>query len=151
LYAGQSAGDGSHSFVCDGYDNSDMFHFNWGYSGDFNGYFELTNLNPGTLNYTEMQAAGFDIKPGPESVNELSSEVNLSIYPNPANNSVNIGLDEGFEQVVIIDVTGKILTKETFEHAIKQTSLDISGLASGVYFVEVSSAKQTFVKKVLVK
>ena len=45
LYSGQAA-DGGHQFVCDGYDINGYFHFNWGWSGISNGYFELTALNP---------------------------------------------------------------------------------------------------------
>lgn len=44
-YAGY--GDGGHAFVCDGYQGTDFFHFNWGWSGVYNGYFYLDNLNPG--------------------------------------------------------------------------------------------------------
>ena len=47
MYAG--AGDeGGHSFVCDGYDDAGYFHFNWGWSGDNDGYYLLSNLNPGS-------------------------------------------------------------------------------------------------------
>ncbi|HNW71207.1 MAG TPA: C10 family peptidase [Bacteroidales bacterium] len=44
-YAGY--GDGGHAFVCDGYQGTDFFHFNWGWGGTYNGYFYLDNLNPG--------------------------------------------------------------------------------------------------------
>ncbi len=44
-YAGQST-SGGHAFVCDGYDSNALFHFNWGWSGVSNGYFELSALNP---------------------------------------------------------------------------------------------------------
>ena len=37
-YSGQSS-EGGHAFVCDGYDNDDLFHFNWGWGGSANGYF----------------------------------------------------------------------------------------------------------------
>ena len=45
LYAGY-APTGGHAFVCDGYDSEGLFHFNWGWSGNSNGYFVLTALNP---------------------------------------------------------------------------------------------------------
>lgn len=47
-YAGTGTG-GGHSFVCDGYDNNDFFHFNWGWSGSSDGYFSVNALNPGNL------------------------------------------------------------------------------------------------------
>ncbi len=45
-YAGYGDG-GGHAFVCDGYQGTNYFHFNWGWSGAYNGYFYLDNLNPG--------------------------------------------------------------------------------------------------------
>lgn len=45
--AGPTENDGGHSFICDGYDTNNKFHFNWGWSGDCDGYFTLSNLNPG--------------------------------------------------------------------------------------------------------
>ena len=47
LYAGMSEG-GGHSFVCDGYTDNDYYHFNWGWSGDLNGYYAMDALEPGT-------------------------------------------------------------------------------------------------------
>ncbi|MDR0427570.1 MAG: thiol protease/hemagglutinin PrtT [Dysgonamonadaceae bacterium] len=49
-YAGYSSDyTGGHAFVCDGYDTNGLFHFNWGWGGQSNGYFELSALNPGAL------------------------------------------------------------------------------------------------------
>lgn len=47
-YAGTGTG-GGHSFVCDGYDDNDYFHFNWGWGGNSDGYFWIDALNPGSL------------------------------------------------------------------------------------------------------
>jgi hypothetical protein len=47
-YAGNGGG-GGHAFVCDGYDTDDLFHFNWGWGGSSDGYFELSALNPKSL------------------------------------------------------------------------------------------------------
>lgn len=44
-YAGES-GDSGHSFVCDGYDGAGLFHINWGWEGNDDGYFRLSVLNP---------------------------------------------------------------------------------------------------------
>jgi len=51
LFAGQST-DGGHLFVCDGYDSNNLFHFNWGWSGISNGYFQISALD------TDVQGAG---------------------------------------------------------------------------------------------
>jgi len=56
-------GSGGHAFNVDGYQGSDYFHFNWGWGGSYNGYYYLTNLNPGGSNFTEGQGAIVNIYP----------------------------------------------------------------------------------------
>jgi hypothetical protein len=46
FYTGNGADDSGHAFVFDGYDANDYVHANWGWSGSFNGYFQITSLNP---------------------------------------------------------------------------------------------------------
>jgi hypothetical protein len=49
LYSGSGA-DGGHCWVCDGWETSgSKFHFNWGWSGESNGYFTVDNLAPPAL------------------------------------------------------------------------------------------------------
>ena len=45
-YHGSGSG-GGHSFVCDGYNDNNYFHFNWGWSGYCDEYYVINNLNPG--------------------------------------------------------------------------------------------------------
>jgi hypothetical protein len=47
-YEGTGNGSG-HAFVCDGYDNNDFFHFNWGWSGQADNYYNINALNPTQL------------------------------------------------------------------------------------------------------
>ena len=71
IYAGSDqSGEGGHCFVCDGYDNSNNFHFNWGWRGFCDGYFPLTGLTPysggsggGNYDYTYYQEAIFGAVP----------------------------------------------------------------------------------------
>ena len=60
-YAGSSPCTG-HAFVCDGYDNSGLFHFNWGWGGAYDGYFVTTSLNPG-MSFNNGQEIIVHIKP----------------------------------------------------------------------------------------
>jgi len=60
-YAGY--GSGGHAFVLDGYQGTNHFHFNWGWSGWYNGYFYVSNLNPGGSNFNDNQEAIFHIYP----------------------------------------------------------------------------------------
>jgi len=62
-YRGQTAliGGSGHAFVCDGYDNTGKFHFNWGWGGISDGYFVTSALQG---NYNTWQQIIIDIKPG---------------------------------------------------------------------------------------
>lgn len=44
FYAG-TAYFGRHFFVCDGYDTEGLFHINWGWGGNFDGFFQIDLLN----------------------------------------------------------------------------------------------------------
>lgn len=47
LYAGFDS-EGGHCFVCDAYNTAEThFHFNWGWSGYYDGYYTLSALSPG--------------------------------------------------------------------------------------------------------
>ena len=56
--------DGGHSFICDGYNNSNQFHFNWGWSGNNDGYY---NIN--TILYPINQQAIIGIEPNNTTYN----------------------------------------------------------------------------------
>lgn len=61
-YAGQTRG--AHAFICDGYDASDLFHFNWGWGGNNDGYYAIGALNPGSNGpFNAYNYAIIDIKP----------------------------------------------------------------------------------------
>lgn len=58
-YCGGGTG-GAHSFVCDGYTSNNYFHFNWGWGGMSDGYFQLHALNPGSLGTGGGSGGGFN-------------------------------------------------------------------------------------------
>ena len=84
------------------------------------------------------------IKIGPNG--EVTSIINLgkqiskqavSIYPNPATAEINISLKQANERIArlsIIDIQGKVVLQKQVDD--KQTKLDVSALAKGVYIVE---------------
>ena len=43
-YVGDDPNEGGHTWVCDGYDQNDFLHMNWGWGGFDNGYFFIDNL-----------------------------------------------------------------------------------------------------------
>ena len=62
VFYGGKGSQGSHAFVCDGYDGNDLLHFNWGW-GRANGYFALGHLNPIGLSFNDKNFAILDINP----------------------------------------------------------------------------------------
>lgn len=46
LYGGVASYERGHQFVCDGSDGEGLYHINWGWSGDSDGYFDITLLDP---------------------------------------------------------------------------------------------------------
>ena len=75
------SGTGGHAFVCDGYNSSNYFHFNWGWSGSNDGFYSLSSLNPGSggvggsnYNFTNNQAAIIGIEPA----SNIAAPTNLS-------------------------------------------------------------------------
>ena len=80
-YEGRNSNNGGHAFVCDGYNNSDYFHFNWGWSGYCDGYFSIGNLNPNDDNYSIDQGAVFGIRPS----NNNATPTNLTYTQNGRN------------------------------------------------------------------
>lgn len=70
-YCGQSQANpeegtltGGHAFVCDGYNDSNYFHFNWGWNGSANGYYALNVLRPLTsYDFTSYQYCMLGLEP----------------------------------------------------------------------------------------
>ena len=58
-YGGSDAfGGGGHAFICDGYDGDGLFHINWGWAGDANGFYRLSVLHPAGYSYQFSKEQG---------------------------------------------------------------------------------------------
>jgi len=75
---------------------------------------------------------------------ELFPDIN--IYPNPADNLVNIDIPQNYNQLDIsmYDVTGKLL--KTQSNANGKITFDVSILATGTYYLQVINPKNEQVK-----
>ncbi len=83
-YMGTDPTAGGHSWVCDGYNSSNYFHMNWGWSGYENGYFSVAALNPSPDDFSQEVGAVMGIEPPPGlAVPEVSNNIAINIYPNP--------------------------------------------------------------------
>ncbi|MCC6372156.1 MAG: T9SS type A sorting domain-containing protein [Bacteroidia bacterium] len=78
------------------------------------------------------------------------SVLNGVVYPNPAQHKISIELTEKVNHAVIklSDVSGRLL-KEISANDFSKTTLDVSDLPGGVYFVEVKSGNYVLTQKVI--
>ncbi len=80
----------------------------------------------------------------------------ISVFPNPANDIINIRFDyENINKAIvrIIDITGKISIEKQLNNINnnKTQQLDISNLKKGIYFINISIEKGIIVKKIIVE
>ena len=92
-------GSGGHAFVCDGYDDNDLLHFNWGWGGNGDGYYALGHLNPNGHNYNSSNRAILDIVPD----NSLY-HVYSTVFPNESGYIDGIGDYHIHEECILVAV-----------------------------------------------
>lgn len=63
MYYAASGSDGGHAFVCDGYDDNNMFHFNWGWQSFDNGYYAINAFYLTNYSFPDYHEAIFGIYP----------------------------------------------------------------------------------------
>ena len=74
LYGG-SGDNGGHMFICDGYNDVDFFHFNFGWSGACDGWYQTSAVSPNvTYDFSSNQNAFFDILPAVSNNNILYAQ-----------------------------------------------------------------------------
>lgn len=73
-------------------------------------------------------------------IEDLNLEGSVKVYPNPANNLLNIELDEMYEviNVRIMNILGKEVQQKQFKRE-QLLRLDISELPSGPYFIQLQT------------
>ncbi len=230
-YGGQDA-SGGHAFVCDGYNDSDLFHFNFGWSGYLNGYYSLANpggfsnnqsavinvmppplsmtsspapeSQPQLIAYTgetltyivnsnvewtisstagwisldqytglyddtltvtisenttdlgrdgsfTISAPGVDdivyefTQPSEISINDINSDIALSIYPNPAEDYLRVNAISNIQEISVLNILGDVIHQA--QPKTKNTVLDVRNYQPGVYFIQIHTDHGTFTKR----
>ncbi|MBK7666097.1 MAG: T9SS type A sorting domain-containing protein [Sphingobacteriaceae bacterium] len=128
--------------------------YDYGYSIDINaigdlyatGIFSLTaNFDLPAITATLSSPNGNDgyiakYKTSNVGVQEISSKENLFMYPNPC--SQRIYFSRIVKQAKIFDSNGKHIAEESYT-----SSIDISSLPNGIYFIRIKTDKGEFNKK----
>ena len=80
-----------------------------------------------------------------EGVGIVNHDMSISVYPNPATNSVNV-MGEGIQQVQILDMDGRTIM--TFNEG---GQLGIGSLANGIYLVRIVTDNGVQMNKIIKK
>ncbi len=78
-----------------------------------------------------------------------TSDLQPSIYPNPATTTVTLTCLEPGAQVTIVDLNGREISKFKIQNS--EFEMDVTSLASGAYYVRITGQRQQAVRKLIVK
>ncbi|MGP8215918.1 MAG: T9SS type A sorting domain-containing protein [Bacteroidia bacterium] len=101
----------------------------------------------GTIYYVRNPTGNPSCSSSPNGITNVNTAMNaITLYPNPAKNYVTITFPEaGTRQIDIYDITGRIITG--FESTGSEYQFPCDDLSPGMYFIRVSSGKNTQVMK----
>lgn len=90
------------------------------------------------------------------NVSETDEIASFNVFPNPASNAVNVsfdGLTNGSAQVRVIDPIGKVVMSRLINNISGKQNVEfnVSGLAAGVYQVEVMGNGKTAQAKMIIQ
>jgi trimeric autotransporter adhesin len=91
---------------------------------------------------------------GVSSVDQVSLEEGISIFPNPSNGQFTMKIDMNDAQVIDVELynaIGQIVTTKSINHTNSSVvNFDVSNQANGFYFVKVKTKNGTVTKRVAV-
>lgn len=117
------------------------------YEGNFNQYLQPLNVIRG--DFGQYYAAGYGTDRAPAmTIHMYNSDefglvelpkVELDVYPNPAQSFVTIpmGEDRGQATMRVVDLSGKIISTQTYATGGNSIKLDVTSIANGTYIVNV--------------
>ncbi len=109
---------------------------------------EIGNFNAGI----SADAIAIDYRDN-TGINDAFAQNSFKIYPNPAVNVIDVEAVNGqvFDNIKVVDVSGRVLIDKALSLSSGNTSVNISTLKSGLYFLILSNGSEftsgTFIKK----
>ncbi|PCJ64983.1 MAG: hypothetical protein COA58_11980 [Bacteroidetes bacterium] len=110
---------------------------------------QTSNGNNGTIRFyddTRKEGGAYACKQKANRISENKIQ-RVNIYPNPTSGFLTIKTDKSFNQINVLDITGK--TVRTFTQPNKQ--LDVTNLPRGIYILQINHDTHTssarFIKK----
>jgi len=157
-YAGYNSDtlDG-HSWICDGYDASDNFHFNFGWGGYDNGWYALSNLSPWYtgITFNTIMEAVLGIQPDTNAIFPLSvlpvqaAISNISAYPNPSKGvfTFKSSVISGQLSAEVYNMLGEKIYSNEFSTLNSQFSIDLTAQPSGIYLYRITDMQGSILKE----
>ncbi len=109
----------------------------WNYNGGW-GSISITN--------TTYDCPYFTV--GVEEV--FSDNISANIYPNPANDILNIESDEAIESLELYDILGRLVLSKR-DISATESRVEVSSLSRGVYILKIHTAKGVGEYKILIE
>jgi len=132
--------------------------FNWPVVGGYS--VDATKMKVRFVTDHWMEGDGFELEywaiiPAPVGINQQCGLSDVSIYPNPAVNFLNVDLTGEAQNinVNVMDVTGKIIYSDMINHngGSQNYKVSVSSLASGIYFLQLNTPTGELIRKFIVK
>ena len=147
MYGG-SGSYGGHVWTCDGYRDDDYFHFNWGWGGQQNGYFALTNCSSYGFNSNHAIIIGIRGPELPAAIEEHNAE-NVMVFPNPSNGMVYVRAEsQQMQELQVFDLSGKMILKKSIGET--EFSIDLSGYNAGTYILRLTIGNGVETRKIII-
>ncbi|MGB6092813.1 MAG: M1 family aminopeptidase [Moheibacter sp.] len=103
--------------------------------------FNVTSFVPNPKSDVICQIAGSVL-----STDELNSESEIKIYPNPVQNLLNIVSDAQIRQIEITDLSGKTIYKKS-KINLNQFEVQTRNFPKGIYIIQIKTGKKLQTKK----
>lgn len=92
------------------------------------------------LSYDELNSAAF------------KASSHFSLYPNPSTGKFKISskLNKAIDEIIVTNSLGKQII-QVHPNATTTDELDLLGVSSGIYFVQIASGSENFVQKIIIE
>jgi hypothetical protein len=135
-----------HNIVVDGYNTDGFFHFNFGWGGSSNGWYQMLYEMPYSMNFIE--GAVVNIKPGSSIGIQKKFCNDILAYPNPTSDLITIELPENtsnFNSLFVYNSLGQeIIQTHLSTDNVNKIHLNLSQLCVGVYSIIIKTENNIF-------
>lgn len=134
--------------LCPDFDSiADGFYISGAYAMSANGRYICGYMMRGI---DEQRAYVLDLRPEVDSVDEISEKLSVKVYPNPVVDELHVDLPFGNEaEITVINMHGAVCSRATI--AGSSNTIDVSGLAPGIYMVNVKAGNTSDTFRVIVR